>query len=111
MAKKSGYLQKQALIQRVYIEAAEAVMKQFMVDTLQIAINDEFGFGPERLERLVKKWGEVYSKYYPCLNASSSSEADYQREKLDEELRGLLPEGFDWLDFETRYPDLKRIKY
>lgn len=111
MSKQSGYLAKQAQIQRAYIEAAEAVMKQLMCDTLQIAMSEEFGFGQERIERLVRKWGEIYSKYYPCLNATSSAESDVLRDKLDKQLIPLCSPNFQFCGFEERYPDLKKVKY
>ena len=80
MAKKqNAYLAKQANLRKVYTDATETVMRQFMIDTIQIAAAEEFGFGADRIERLIKRWGAIYSKYYPALNATSSAEADVLR--------------------------------
>ncbi len=109
--KKSGFLKKQEQERALYIEATEAIMKQFMCDTLQIAAQEEFGMGKERLGRLIKRWGAIFSRYYDCLNANSSAEADVLRDELDRQLRPLCHEDFKWCDFEERYPDLKRVRY
>jgi hypothetical protein len=112
MAKKpNAYLAKQEELRFAYMEAAEAVMKQFMCDTLQIAANEEFGMGAERLARLIKRWGKIYSEYYPCLNVTRTVEADVLRDKLDRLLKPLCHEDFQWFDFEERYPDLKKVRY
>lgn len=112
MAKKqNAYLAKQENLRKVYADAAETVMRQFMIDTMQIAVSEEFGFGADRIERLIVKWGEIYTKYYPCLNATSSDEADVLRYKLDTEIKPLISERFAYLPFEERYPDLKKVRY
>ena len=112
MAKKqNAYLAKQANLRKVYTDATETVMRQFMIDTIQIAAAEEFGFGADRIERLIKRWGAVYSKYYPALNATSSDEADVLRYKLDMEIKPLISENFLFEPFEKRYPDLKKVKY
>ena len=112
MAKKqNAYLAKQANLRKVYTDATETVMRQFMIDTIQIAAAEEFGFGADRIERLIKRWGAVYSKYYPALNATSSDEADVLRYKLDMEIKPLISENFLFEPFEKRYPDLKKVRY
>ena len=112
MAKKqNAYLAKQANLRKVYTDATETVMRQFMIDTIQIAAAEEFGFGADRIERLIKRWGAIYSKYYPALNATSSAEADVLRYKLDMEIKPLISENFLFEPFEKRYPDLKKVKY
>lgn len=112
MAKKpNAYLAKQENVRKAYSMAAETVMKQFMLDTMMIAISEEFGFGADRIERLIKRWGKIYTEYYPCLNATSSDEADVQRYKLDEQIKPLISATFAYEPFEKRYPDLKKVKY
>lgn len=69
---------------------------------------DVFAF---RIERLIKRWGKIYTGYYPCLNATSSDEADVQRYKLDEQIKPLISAVFTYEPFEKRYPDLKKVKY
>ena len=98
-------------MRKVYTDATETVMRQFMIDTIQIAVAEEFGFGADRIERLIKRWGAIYSKYYPALNATSSDEADVLRYKLDMEIKPLISENFLFEPFEKRYPDLKKVRY
>lgn len=111
MAKNNAFLAKQEEQRRVHMEAAAAVMKQFMCDTLQIAMNEEDGWGKERLARLMKRWGAVYSKYYDALNVTRNAECDVLRDELDRQLKPLCHEDFQWFDFEDRYPDLKKVRY
>lgn len=90
---KSGYLEREQAKRQVYLDAAEAVMKQFMVDTLQCTLRDE-GWGYDRVKALTEKWGAKYSAYYPALNAKNV-EADYLRECLDLELRHMIRDRRD----------------
>jgi hypothetical protein len=109
--KQNAYLAKMEEKRQLYMEATAAVMKQFMCDTLQIAANEEFGWAAERLGRLIKRWGAVFSKYYPGLNPSSGPEADVLRDELDRQLKPLCHKDFKWCDFDERYPDLKKVRY
>lgn len=106
---KSGYLEREQAKRQVYLDAAEAVMKQFMVDTLQCTLHDE-GWGYDRVKALTEKWGAKYSAYYPALNAKNV-EADYLRECLDRELRHMIRDRQEFYDFGKRYPELKEITY
>ena len=106
---KNAFLQKQQIMIKVYVDATEAIMKQFMVDTLQIAIHEEFGFGYDRIERLTKAWGEKYSEFYKCLG-TQDAEADYLRECLDRQLKEVIGDKMELINFEERYPDIKKIK-
>ena len=106
---KNGYLQKQQIRLQVYVEATEAIMKQFMVDTLQLAIHEEFGWGYDRIERLTKAWGAKYSEFYPCLG-TKDQEADYLRECLDRQLKEVIRDHMELIPFKERYPEIKEIR-
>lgn len=106
----NGYLQKKALKERALVSATQGVMKQFLVDTLQITLHEEDGWGEQRLILLTEKWMETYDKYFQALG--TGTEADYMRECLDGHLRGICykhPEAV--IPFETRYPELPDITY
>lgn len=106
---KNDLLRRQAMRQKIYTDATEAVMKQFMLDTLQCTLHDE-GWGYDRIMRLTKKWGAKYSTYYPALNAKEV-EADYLRFCLDRELSQIIRDKGELHPFEERYPELKRVTY
>lgn len=108
MAKNDLLRRQQEKIQ-IYMDAVEAVMKQFMVDTLQATLHDD-GWGYERIKKLTDAWGAKYSTYYPCLN-SKDVEADYLRFCLDRELKHMIRGNQEFYPFEERYPELKQITY
>lgn len=106
---KSGYLQRERQKRQAYIDATEAIMKQFMLDTLQCALHD-YGFGYDRVLQITKMWGDKYSTYYPALG-TKDAEADYLRECLDRELRNLIRDRSEFYDFRQRYPEIREITY
>ena len=110
MAKPSGYVMRQQLMNKTYIDFAEKTMKQFMLDTIMITMHLEFGWGPERLHRLAKAWGKVYSDHYQAVNADNP-EADYLRDQIDKALRAAFKDSMDVEPFETRYEELKKVGY
>lgn len=43
MPKPSGYVLKQQMMNKTYIDFAEKTMRQFMLDTMMITMHNEFG--------------------------------------------------------------------
>ena len=56
--KQSGFMEKQLAIRQALIQASERVTQQLMLDTLQVAIHNEFGFGYDRIKKLTDAWGK-----------------------------------------------------
>ena len=108
--KQSGFMEKQLAIRQALIQASERVTQQLMLDTLQIAIHNEFGFGYDRIKKLTDAWGETYNYYHDALNIKNM-EADYLQECLDRELRYILKDNQDVIPFKERYPEIKEITY
>lgn len=50
--KKSGYLARERIVRQEYMSATERVTQQLMLDTLQVTLHREFGFGYDRIKRL-----------------------------------------------------------
>lgn len=78
---------------------AEQTERRYMLDTACLALNAEFGFGQERLERLMNVWLQKYRDYQDAFTLLP--EADYKREQLDSELRRIM--GADAPSFTERY--------
>lgn len=108
MAKKSGYLNKLQSERKYTLKAVEYVTRQLMLDTLQVSIHEEFGFGHDRVDRLIKKWMENYELYRK--STEGGDEADYYQEKLDRALAQIHPKE-DIPPFKVRYPEIKDITY
>ena len=108
--KRSGFMAKQLAMRQALIEATERVTQQLMMDTLQIVLHNELGFGYERIMRITKAWGCEYNHYHDVFNVKHA-EADVLRVHLDRELADILKGHQDLIPFEERYPEIKEIAY
>ena len=108
--KQSGFMAKQLAMRQALIEATERVTQQLMMDTLQIVLHNELGFGYDRIMRITKAWGSEYNRYHDALN-TKYAEADVLRVHLDRELADILKGNQDLIPFEERYPEIKEIAY
>ena len=108
--KQSGYMAKQLAMRQAIIDATERVTQQLMMDTLQIVLHNELGFGYDRIMRITKAWGSEYNHYHDVFNVKHA-EADVLRVHLDRELADILKGHQDLIPFEERYPEIKEITY
>ena len=108
--KQSGFMAKQLAMRQALIEATERVTQQLMMDTLQIVLHSELGFGYDRIMRITKAWGSEYNHYHDVFNVKHA-EADVLRVHLDRELADILKGHQDLIPFEERYPEIKEIAY
>ena len=108
--KQSGYMAKQLAMRQAIIDATERVTQQLMMDTLQIVLHNELGFGYDRIMRITKAWGSEYNHYHDVFNVKHA-EADVLRVHLDRELADILKGHQDLIPFEDRYPEIKEITY
>ena len=108
--KQSGYMAKQLAMRQALIDATERVTQQLMMDTLQIVLHNELGFGYDRIMRITKAWGCEYNHYHDVFNVKHA-EADVLRVHLDRELTDILKGHRDLIPFEERYPEITEITY
>ena len=108
--KQSGFMAKQLAMRQALIEATERVTQQLMLDTLQIVLHNELGFGYERIMKITKAWSDAYNHYHDTLDVKNV-EADVLREHLDRELAGIMKDKQELIRFEDRYPEIKEITY
>lgn len=108
--KQSGFMAKQLAMRQALIDATERVTQQLMMDTLQIVLHNELGFGYERIMRITKAWADAYNHYHDTLDVKNV-EADVFREHLDRELAGIMKDKQELIRFEDRYPEIKEITY
>ena len=101
---------KQLAMRQAIIDATERVTQQLMMDTLQIVLHNELGFGYDRIMRITKAWGSEYNHYHDVFNVKHA-EADVLRVHLDRELADILKGHQDLIPFEERYPEIKEIAY
>ena len=103
-------MEKQRAMRQALMDATERVTQQLMMDTLQIVLHNELGFGYDRIMRITKAWGSEYNNYHDALNIKHV-EADVLRVHLDRELADILKGHQDLIPFEDRYPEIKEIAY
>ena len=108
--KQSGFMAKQIAMRQALIDATERVTQQLMMDTLQIVLHNELGFGYDRIMRITKAWGCEYNHYHDVFNVKHA-EADVLRVHLDRELDDILKGHQNLIPFEERYPEIKEITY
>ena len=108
--KQSGFVAKQLAMRQALIDATERVTQQLMMDTLQIVLHNELGFGYDRIMRITKAWGSEYNHYHDVFNVKHA-EADVLRVHLDRELADILKGRQELIPFEERYPEIKEITY
>lgn len=107
--KQSGYLARERAIRREYAAASERLTRQFLLDTLQVTLHTEFGFGYDRIMRLTDAWSKTYDLFHEALEGGN--EADYWQVKLDRMLAEVIRDRQPLIPFEKRYPELKEITY
>lgn len=104
--KGPNWAQKKAIDRSVMQFADFQTERQYMMDMVFLALNEEFGFGRERLKRLYSAWSRKYDAYREAV--TKLPEADYAREKLDEALKAILQDDFQ--PFMERYDFLKEVR-
>lgn len=110
MSKQSGFLQRQQQIQNNVMHAAEMLTRQFMLDTLQITLHKDFGWGYERQKQVLDSWEKRRKEYRDALDPKNK-EADVAQDHMDKALLNMIAGKQPLIPFEKRYPELKKIKY
>ena len=90
--------------------SVELIVKQYCIDTLTITLHEEYGWGYDRLMKLMEQWQENRKKYQEAINPDNV-EADVAQEHIDRILTQIIRGKMDLIPFEERYPTLKKIKY
>lgn len=110
MAKQSAYLQRRDAQLDAVFWAGAAMAAQFAVDTLQMTMHQKEGWGYDRIMRVTHEWMETQREYRPALNCKDP-EADVRQVHMDRVLTQIISGKQELHPFESRYPELKKIKY
>ena len=111
MSRQSGFLLKQEQKEQDLLLKAQGIMIQYMIDTLQITMNEEHGWGYDRLDKLMDDWKERRLLYQPVLEPRNP-ESDVMREHMQRVFRKICArKKIDPIEFEERYPFLNRVTY
>lgn len=110
MAKQSAYLQRREAELDATFNAGAAMAMQFAMDTLQMALHQTEGWGYDRIMRITHNWVALQREYKPALDCRNP-EADVRQVHMDRVLTQIISGKQELHPFESRYPELKKIKY
>ena len=110
MAKQSAYLQRRDAQLDAVFWAGATMAAQFAVDTLQMTMHQQEGWGYDRIMRVTNEWMETQREYRPALNCKDP-EADVRQVHMDRVLAQIINGKAELIPFPARYPGLKKIRY
>ena len=85
---KSGYLQRQAIREQAIVLAVENTTQQLMLDTLQVTMHREYGWGYDRIMALSEQWAALYNHFHGAIDRGP--EQDVFQEHLDRQLVEIM---------------------
>ena len=102
---KNAYLAQLEQRMQDHSRVSQYVNERQSLDALIIAINDEFGFGAERIGRLISKYIdtriEVADMFMDDRYVNNDKEIAYAKAKLDKRLQSIM--GPDYPEHDVRY--------
>ena len=110
MAKQSEYLKRREAEWNAVFNAGAAMAMQFAMDTLQMTMHQQEGWGYNRIMRVTHEWMETQREYRPALNCKDP-EADVRQEHMDRVLAEIIRDKAKLIPFPDRYKDLKKVRY
>ena len=108
--KKNAYLERQKAAKMDFMHSVELIIKQYCVDTLLITMHEEYGWGYDRLIKLMDQWADNRSRFQEAINPDCV-EADVAQEHVDRIMRRIITGKQELIPFAERYHTLKQIKY
>lgn len=114
MGKQSGLLKKIQRRDKVHEIIVREITGQYDADTVIIALAEEFGFGYDRIMRLLRRWTEVRSRYDGALSPQKDDEGDVKQVHLDRKILEIMAQAgkaADFMPFKKRYPAIDDVDY
>ena len=111
MSKQSGFLKKQEWQKEELLNKGQGIIIQYMVDTLQMTLRDEYGWGYDRIMALTLKWRDTRVEYKEAIEPHNKM-ADVKQEHMQRVFRDICAnKKITPLTFEERYPHLTKTRY
>ena len=102
---KNAYLAQLAQRMQDRARVSQYVNERQSLDALIVAINDEFGFGAERINRLISRYiekrKEIADMFLDDRYRNKDKEIAYAKAKLDKRLQSIM--GQDYPEHDVRY--------
>ena len=102
---KNAYLAQLERRMQDRARVTQYVNERQSLDALIVAINDEFGFGTERINRLLARYietrKEIADMFLDDRNKNNDKELSYSKGKMDKRLQSIM--GPDYPEHDVRY--------
>jgi len=111
---KSGLLEKEAIRRQTLIDATQLTIQQLMMDTAQVILHRDFGWGYDRIKKFTDAWAEYFDEIFAAVQRPKSfleDDRDIYRETLDNALKDFLDGHKELIPFMERYPYAKEVTY
>lgn len=110
MHKISGMQRYAEQFAQAKVEAAQRLISQYMIDTLQMTIHQTEGWGYDRIMRLTEAWVQTQREYTPALNSNDPA-ADVMQEHMDRVMAQIIGGKQELRPFAERYHELRKVTY
>ena len=111
MSKQSGFLKRQADSREDLSIKVQMITRQFMIDTLQITLRKELGWGYDRIMKLTEAWHENRKEYHAAIDPRDIM-CDVQQEHMQRAFKDICEsKKIEPIPFKERYPYLKDVRY
>lgn len=110
MPKISGMQRYAEQFAQAKVEAAQRLISQYMIDTLQMTLHQTEGWGYDRIMRLTEAWVQTQRVYTPALNSNDPA-ADVMQEHMDRVMAQIISGKQDLKPFPERYHELRKVTY
>ena len=109
--KQSGYLKRQADKQEDMSIKIQLTTRQFMIDTLQITLRKDLGWGFDRIMALTNAWEKRRREYSPAIDPRHKM-CDVEQEHMQDVFRDICAiKKMEPMTIKERYPYLKDVRY
>lgn len=111
MSRQSGFLKQQEAKQEDMSIKLQMITRQFMVDTLQMTLREDKGWGFDRIMELTEAWEKRRQEYAPAIDPRHPM-CDVKQEHMQRVFEDICAsKKVQPVPFRERYPYLKGINY
>ena len=111
MNKQSGFLMRKEQEKDELLSKAQDIVIQYMIDTLQITLREQYGWGYDRIMKLTEVWRATRDHYKPAVEPRNPM-ADVMQEHMQRAFKDICAyKKIEPISFAQRYPFLKAVRY
>ncbi len=107
---KNDFLNRQRAVQNALINQGKMHGEQWTMDLVEIVLHQQFGWGYDRIKRLIDAVNAADTYYYPALDRGNQEQPIYQ-ERMDSVLREIVGDHQEFFPFRDRYQLISEARY